>query len=90
MFSPQDAGLQRLGCFAREHGNTALEERRPFVIVLRNLMDSEAGFRLAGGQYGPVDMQTIHPRSAEFGQQCGVHIPDSAWEGLNPAQRNLF
>ena len=58
----------------RKYGTSRLEDCVPFIIMLINIMYSDAAFFFTGSDYRFVNTVAIHPLSSVFRQKSRMYI----------------
>ncbi len=74
LFEPPDFRRNVLRSVLRCDGRAGLKDNLSSVTNLAHIVDRYSRFSLAGGLHRLVDMASVHPFAAVFGQQGGVDV----------------
>lgn len=83
VFEGEYAFGQGFGAVVGENGAMGLEQVVAVVVMFIDPVNGDAGFGFPGGQYGCVDVNSVHALSTIFGQEGRMDVQDSIGVGLN-------
>lgn len=74
MLNLKDAISKRLGRISIENGDTFLRKNRPRVVLSVCQVNGYACLGISGIQDSPMHVQSVHPLSAIFREECGMDV----------------